>query len=361
VTTRRLLVDAGACVDRFRHVAHAAGAHLASHRVAARGPAGEELAIDIATIGPAEPARALVVVSGVHGVEVFAPSAAQCELLERVAPGSLPNDLAVVLVHALNPWGVAHGRRQNESNVDLNRNWRRGEVVPVRNEAYDEIHHLVCPDDEALPSSDDLLAGLGPFVDERGVGWVADAITSGQYHHPDGLHFGGDRTEESCAIVEREVRRLIGSVTDLLVVDLHTGHGPYGEMTLLSAAPVGSEHDRFLRDTFSDVDSSGEIDSKGAGDAKAGQVAPGIAGLVPDAFACSVIAEVGTTHDLEQLDATFHEQWVFRHGDPDDPAHRAVRRRYLHNFTPDDPGWEDSARRGLRTVLDAALAALIRR
>jgi octopine/nopaline transport system ATP-binding protein len=57
----------------------------------------------------------------------------------------------VLLIQAVNPWGMAWSRRQNEHNVDLNRNWRRSQVDPLHNDAYDEIHAVACPDTDDLP------------------------------------------------------------------------------------------------------------------------------------------------------------------------------------------------------------------
>ena len=62
--------------------------------------------------------------SGVHGVEGFFGSAVQLAWLSRQAAGERPpNDGAVVLIHAVNPYGFAKLRRTNEDNVDLNRNY----------------------------------------------------------------------------------------------------------------------------------------------------------------------------------------------------------------------------------------------
>ena len=102
------------------------------------------------------------------------------------------------VTHAVNPWGMAWWRRQNESNVDLNRNWRRAQRPDrtpqrgIRPDPRDRVPgHLL-----EVPSIDDLMAAAGALVDEHGLAWVRDRITVGQHHHPDGLHFGGDRTEE---------------------------------------------------------------------------------------------------------------------------------------------------------------------
>ena len=58
--------------------------------------------------------------SGTHGIEGYAGSAIQlAHLFMRQQKESHPT---LVLVHAVNPHGMAHFRRTNEHNVDLNRN-----------------------------------------------------------------------------------------------------------------------------------------------------------------------------------------------------------------------------------------------
>ncbi len=68
--------------------------------------------------------RALVISSGLYGVEGLFGSAVQLALLERYLPDyRLPPDLAIVIIHILNPFGCAWYRRWNEDNIDLNRNF----------------------------------------------------------------------------------------------------------------------------------------------------------------------------------------------------------------------------------------------
>ena len=42
---------------------------------------------------------------------------------EFVAGLGLPDDVAVLMIHLINPWGTAWMRRVNEDNIDLNRNY----------------------------------------------------------------------------------------------------------------------------------------------------------------------------------------------------------------------------------------------
>ena len=108
---------------RFRDAATEAGATMEQHQVDVGEP-GAGLTIDIATVGSRTPSWAVVVSSGVHGVEGFFGSAIQLAWLSRQTAGvPPPGDGAVVLVHAVNPSGFSTLRRTNEANVDLNRNF----------------------------------------------------------------------------------------------------------------------------------------------------------------------------------------------------------------------------------------------
>ena len=345
------------CRARFRLVAEQSGHAIDAHPITARGPFGQELSVDVVTVGALSPRRALVVLSGVHGVEGFVGSALQADLLAGTDPATLPADVGVVVVHAVNPWGMAHDRRQNESNVDLNRNWGRDRREPDHNDAYDEVHAIACPDTPTVPPVDALTGVMGPILAERGAGWVREAITRGQYRHPDGLHFGGDRTEESTAILERVLPDRLASATRVLIVDLHTGHGPYGSLTALSDRPRRSDQDRFLRAIFPRVEATAG-NPEATTRPKSGPIARGIAEDAADAIGHATTIEVGTASDAEQLAATYQEQWVHRRGDPDDPAHRAIRRTYRGCFTPDDPAWEADALRNGREHLRAGLDAV---
>ncbi len=107
---------------RFRHAASRLGWQLEAHPIGALGPRGEELAFDVAWTPGGDPEKALVVSSGVHGVEGFFGSAVQLAALEQWATDSPPPTRCVFL-HGLNPFGFAWLRRFDENNVDPNRNY----------------------------------------------------------------------------------------------------------------------------------------------------------------------------------------------------------------------------------------------
>ncbi len=243
------------CRERFRWTCHLAGLGWTAHPIAAPGPHGQQLTIDVTSYGAATPGRALVLLTGVHGDEGFSSSTLLCDAIERwVVDGSdaqLAGDVAVVMIHAVNPWGMSSWRRQNESNVDLNRNWGRDvRTAMPTNAGYEILHDALVPGGDQLPSPDSLFEVTRALIDEHGHAWVKSAISEGQFSHPDGLYFGGDRTEESNLILARVLAERLAGVDDVLVVDLHTGHGEFGTYTLLSHVPEDHPDDAWLRSVF---------------------------------------------------------------------------------------------------------------
>ncbi|MCU0261912.1 MAG: M14 family metallopeptidase, partial [Ilumatobacteraceae bacterium] len=342
----------------FRRAAELSGAATEAHPIEARGPSDERLTVDVARTGRADAERVLLVLSGVHGVEGFASAAIQCELLERIGADGAPDDAAIVLVHAVNPWGMAWWRRQNESNVDLNRNWARDRHDPPANDGYADLHHLLVPDGDEPPTPESLLDPLRTFIDRHGIGWVRDAISRGQYSHPDGLYFGGDRVEASTRILADIARRHLAGARRVLTVDLHTGHGAAGTYTLLSQARLGSPDDEWLRRHFDPDRIEATVDNPDATTpAKVGQLAIGLAELLPATEHHAVTFELGTVPNTRMILAERAEHWVHRHGDRTHPAHAALVWEHRICSTPDDPEWVATALAHGRTVLTAALSA----
>ncbi|MCC5952863.1 MAG: DUF2817 domain-containing protein [Acidimicrobiia bacterium] len=355
----RLPLTYGESRARFRRAAATAELAVTTHPITARGPDDLLLSVDEVVIGTRSPRRALVVFSGTHGVEGVIGSALQADLLGRLGAATLPDDVAVVLVHAVNPWGMAWWRRQNESNVDLNRNWGRDERDGAPNAHYEELHPLLCPDSDTLPDGDAFLAALAAFVDRYGLAAVRDAISGGQYSHPDGLYFGGERTEESTHIVERILTPLLDDTELTVLIDLHTGHGEYGTSTALCDAPPGSAQHRFWSQLVGEQRVECTLDNPDATTGhKDGQLGGGIATLAPNAEYHSTSFEFGTRSDTRQIVAGHAEHWVHRHGDRTVPEHAEVVWDHRCCYTPDDPAWERTAMEQGRDILDRSLRAV---
>src|ERR1700735_2908639 len=87
---------------KFTSAARAAGAEITSFVLDRRGPDGGELSTDVAWLGVPHAHRALVTISGTHGVEGFFGSATQVEWLRRAKTAPLKEGVAALHIHAIN-------------------------------------------------------------------------------------------------------------------------------------------------------------------------------------------------------------------------------------------------------------------
>src|SRR5438105_731856 len=163
--------------NRFREAAVRAGARMETLPIDAKGPAGENLGIDIAWFGPENPRGALLHSSGLHGVEGFAGSAIQLQLLNELP--NAPADTALIVVHILNPYGMAWLRRTNENNVDLNRNFLGDGKYTGASPAYGTLNSFLNP--ETPPSTDFFTLRAAWLVLRYGMPALKVAVLSGQY------------------------------------------------------------------------------------------------------------------------------------------------------------------------------------
>lgn len=175
---------------KFLDASRAAGASIESIVHPNTGPKGKPLYTDVAFTGPRQAKRILMLVSGTHGIEGFAGSGIQTGLLREEITSRLDTDMAVVMVHAINPYGFAYLRRANEDNVDLNRNFVDHSLPYPENPGYEKLSSAIAP------NSLSLYANITPnlrFMWYRlfnGKDKLKCAITAGQYSHPKGLFYG---------------------------------------------------------------------------------------------------------------------------------------------------------------------------
>jgi len=340
--------------ERFLRAAERRGAMLWSYPIGARGPHGEELAVDVAQVGPRDPESMLVVSSGLHGVEGFAGSAIQHQLLAaQLESLDLPRDTGVLLVHALNPYGFAWVRRVNESNVDLNRNFLRHPDEHVPSPDYDRLYAAINPaalDDGAEHASREAFRA---FVAEHGVRRLQEVVTSGQYHHPRGMQFGGVTEEASNRIARRIVREHVCG-RRVAWVDIHTGLGNYGDyvmLTALGAEEPGARRGRvWYGDAVQIIDDGNAVTPTCNGSADLGLFGEFAAESSPTFF----FQEFGTYDTTRIFRAMRADNWLQFHGDADSEQARAIKRELLEVFRPADAAWQRSILAGGARVLQHA-------
>lgn len=214
--------------QRFLEAAAAAGLPLQSHPHPLKGRDGEDLAMDVARDGPADASNLLIVSSACHGVEGYCGSGVQLHALHD-APWrehARAQGVAVLYIHALNPYGFSHIRRVTHENVDLNRNFQDfSRPLPV-NAAYADLHALLLP--EHWPPDAANQAAIGQYVQTHGLKALQQATSQGQHQFADGLFFGGTAPTWSNLTLRRVLREHGTAARRIAWIDLHTGLGPSG-------------------------------------------------------------------------------------------------------------------------------------
>jgi hypothetical protein len=188
------------------------------------------------------------VLSGTHGVEGLAGSGCQVAWLNLTDNADLPDGTAVLFVHLLNPWGCAWQRRQNEDNVDINRNFCDFDAGLPANPLYDAVHDIVLNRDHAVRAAQD--PRIADFRNQHGDRGLANALFSGQYGHSDGVGYGGRSPTWSHTTLNAIFKKYAARAKSVTVLDIHTGIGPYGYGTIMSVDPAGSAAYERVRDRF---------------------------------------------------------------------------------------------------------------
>ena len=312
----------------------------------------------------------LVHLSGVHGVEGYAGSAIQSALLLKWAWGENPGDRCpprgtkAVLIHAVNPFGMAYGRRWNEKGVDLNRNALRlsepfeGLVDRRRDveDAYAELSSLLNP--TSWSEAKFWWRALST-VARKGFVATKRVLVSGQYSVPNGLWYGGTDLQKSHKYVLKFLGKVVEPSSRIFLVDAHTGLGPSGVDTLMALGDEASLDG--VRHVFGEPDGTflyGETATGAASgyDATIGDVPRGYADRLGWTNARGLTQEFGTVPGLLVARALVRENAAWHHGD--EAEQRAAARDVRDAFCVPSAAWQASVvERGV-TVARQALAGL---
>eukprot|EP01031_Cornospumella_fuschlensis_P035099 gene35099-42513_t len=210
----------------------------------------EDLATQVAVF-PGREDKFLVHISGIHGVESFAGDAVQLSSLQYLqhvlqTTDNKDNLPTIVFVHLANPYGFHNLRRVNEDNVDLNRNFlTEDEWIMVKARDPNYAHYVdfdffLNPKDKPthIPLIDemlyvyDLLSNLLKYPMKT----VKTAVVAGNYHKQNGYGFGGFQHTASTRNIINLLTQQLGIPTkarDIVLVDVHTGLGPYSVDTIM--------------------------------------------------------------------------------------------------------------------------------
>jgi hypothetical protein len=324
--------------QKFLAAADAAGLDVESHPHPMLGRDGEALAMDVVREGPRDAKALLIVSSACHGVEGFCGSGVQHALLGDAGWRQLLRErrVAVLYVHALNPYGFSWWRRTTHENVDLNRNFHDFSRPLPANPAYDEIAALLVP--PTWPPSAEVNAALQRFVATHGLQALQQAVTSGQHAHPEGLFYGGHNPTWS-QVTLRHVLQDHGTRCERLAwIDVHTGLGPGGVGERIFACRDDAAALARARAWWGDGITS-IYDGSSASERLTGMMWMAAYEECPQAEYTGIALEYGTVPITETVDALRADQWLENHPEAPQAQRVAIKQRMIDAFYTDTEAW----------------------
>jgi hypothetical protein len=245
--------------------------------------------------------------------------------------------VAVLMLHALNPYGFSYLRRTNEDNIDLNRNFVDFHAPLPDDPRYAELHPHLLP--ATWPPSKENEAHLQAWIAKHGEKAYQAAVSTGQYKFADGLFYGGARPSWSNAALRAVLRAEVASRPRLGWIDFHTGLGPRGHGEKIFAG----------RDNPTQVARAkawwgSEVTSYYDGSSTSAEVSGVICGAAydecPRTEVTAIALEYGT-YPLEQTLGAFRaEHWLHNHPEAPTAQRDEIKRQMRDTFYIDSDDWK---------------------
>jgi hypothetical protein len=340
--------------EKFLAAAEAADLDVVSHAHPMLGRDGEQLAMDVVRDGPADAASLLIITSACHGVEGFCGSGVQIKLLHdaewRKAAASA--GVAVLYIHALNPYGFSWWRRTTHENVDLNRNFHDFSGPLPHNAAYDELSGAIVP--TTWPPSDAANALLEQYLRKHGPAKLQEAVSGGQYDYPEGIFYGGRNPTWSHITFRHVLQEQATRCRRLAWIDLHTGLGPSGVGERIFACnddPVALKRARsWWGDKITSI-----YDGSSTSSPLQGLMWLAAYEECSQAEYTGIALEYGTLPITEMIGALRADQWLENHPDTPDVIRREMKQKMRDAFYIDTDEWKHQI---IEQAVDAALGAV---
>lgn len=322
------------------------------------GPGGEPMYTDIALVGSPRARRFLVLISGTHGVEGFAGSALQVGLLEEGIHSQLSPQTAVLMIHALNPYGMAYLRRFNEDNIDLNRNFRDHDKPPPDNPAYRKLADAIAPESISPRAQLASWIRLLWFRITTGKVKAKAAISGGQYTHPTGLFYGGRSEAWSNTTLRSIVARYLSDTQEVVVIDLHTALGGFGVAGLIPNTDRNTDEYQRAHAIWEPSLFIDRPEGETRNMSPQATVKAALPEMLPRTAVTAVTLEFGTFSSMDVFLALRAEHWLHHHGPALHPRRQAIEACLLRTYFPASEKWKSMVWRGGNRIVGLALSYL---
>jgi hypothetical protein len=212
-----------------------------------------DLSIDWIWADARQKENLVIVSTAEHGIEGYVGSAMMKVFIEEFAPRLNPENTGLLLIHALNPWGMKHHRKVNENSVDLNRNFVfDGNFDPAINPEFHQVEYLINPQNRMRSFGIESLRFWGRVLRvllTEGYAVTSRASLLGQHHTPNGFYYGGTNYQESTHVAMGLYRQALEGYQNVIQLDMHSGYGPRYQMSI-TMSPLDPRTSEEISTTF---------------------------------------------------------------------------------------------------------------
>lgn len=183
--------------------------------------------------------KVLIFTIAEHGIEGYVGSAMLELFMRKYLPQFDPETTGLLLIHAINPWGMKYHRRVNPDNIDLNRTFLINEDFdPDFNPGYAQLRTLIRADVKISNLPMNILRFFPRLlIMAAQKGWTRfnHDLMLGQYRYEKGLFYGGKSTPKETAVVKNLLTAAMEKYPQILHLDMHTGYGPRYQMSMVNS------------------------------------------------------------------------------------------------------------------------------
>lgn len=304
--------------------------------------------------------RLLILTSGVHGVEGYVGSAVQQMFLNELLKEIRLDNLGLLLIHGINPYGFKYKRRVTENNVDLNRNSSTdSRLFETVNSGYSDLNGFLNPKQKVNTKSlGNIFFQLNAFqkILQYSMGTLRQAILQGQYQYEKGVYFGGKGLDPAIKAVTPLIQDVAQNYDMVFNIDLHTGYGKRGTMHLFPNPMKDRRRKAKIENIFSGI----RIDWGEEDDfyTVTGDFATYVGQLIPEKYYLTMTFEFGTLDSqvtmgaIKSLHNVILENQGVHFGYKSEEDEESVKSRYLEGYYPSSRTWRSKA------IMDARMTLL---
>jgi len=196
----------------------------------------DNLSIDKITIkSKTQTKNRLILNIGLHGIEGYVGHACLMTFIDEYLD-SLKDDTEVILYHPLNPFGMKNYRRNNENNVDLNRNFTTNNFSS-QNPGYEKAFKFFEPKKykNKFTANLSFYSSLIGLIIKLGTSVVKEATLLGQKLSKEGIYYSANTHQKSTLYIIDQVKQNLEEIKQVVWIDLHTGYGPRYQMSIVNS------------------------------------------------------------------------------------------------------------------------------